>query len=167
MGAKLYNVDPNYLRYLNKTDHRIPVKYNNRPVVVLTVKINDYIYAVPLTSQTTEERKAKGKKKRKNSITTYVRDSKGKEIANLLHNNMFPVLASCLYEKKLDPKTDSYEIMEQRILRRNMDSINRKSLNVYSKKYDCSHPEHDFINRISCDFKELEKACDRWALRTR
>ena len=162
MGVKLYYVDSKYLRYLNKIDHRIPVKYNNRPVVVLTVKINNYIYAVPLTSQTTKERKAAGKKKIKNSITTFIRDSKGVEIANLLHNDMFPVLAACLIEMKLDPKINSYEIMEQRYLRRNMESINRKSLNVYHKKYDHSHPEHNFIDRISCDFKALEKACDAW-----
>ena len=76
---------------------------------------------------------------------------------------MFPVLATCLIEMKLDPKINSYEIMEQRYLRRNIESINRKSLNVYHKKYDRSHPEHSFIDHISCDFKALEKACDVWA----
>lgn len=53
----LYKIDPDYLKYLHSIDSRISVKYNNRPFVGIVTMINGISYVLPLTSQTTEERK--------------------------------------------------------------------------------------------------------------
>ncbi|MEY8308387.1 type III toxin-antitoxin system ToxN/AbiQ family toxin [Erysipelotrichaceae bacterium 51-3] len=87
----LYKVDADYLKYLHKFDYRISVKYNNRPFVGIITMVNGIEYVLPLTSQTTEERKREGGNKRSPVITTFIKDSSNKEIANILHNNMFPV----------------------------------------------------------------------------
>lgn len=85
----LCEIEKNYMDYMHKADWRVSVKYK-RKFVGLAVRINQRIYVIPLTSQTTKERTARGKKKRSSSITTFIKIG-GEEIANLLHNNMFPV----------------------------------------------------------------------------
>ena len=76
---------------MQSLDNRNSVKYNNRPFVGVVTIIDGLNYVLPLTSQTTKERKLEGKKKRSPILTTFVKNSKGEEIANILHNNMFPV----------------------------------------------------------------------------
>ena len=56
-------VDSAYLSYLHGFDSRVSLK-KDRPYVGLAVRINDKVYVIPLTSQTTQERKKKGLKKR-------------------------------------------------------------------------------------------------------
>ena len=67
-SPKIVMVDSAYLSYLHGFDSRVSLK-KDRPYVGLAVRINDKVYVIPLTSQTTQERKKKGLKKR-NSLTT-------------------------------------------------------------------------------------------------
>lgn len=53
----LYYVDKMYLKFLHKEDHRVSVKFNNRPFAGIVTTIGEKMYMIPLTSQTTEERK--------------------------------------------------------------------------------------------------------------
>ena len=53
----LYYVDKEYLKYLHKEDYRVSVKFNNRPFAGIVTSVGDKKYMIPLTSQTTEERK--------------------------------------------------------------------------------------------------------------
>ena len=53
----LYYVDREYLKYLHKEDYRVSVKFNNRPFAGIVTLVGDRKYIIPLTSQTTEERK--------------------------------------------------------------------------------------------------------------
>lgn len=150
-------VDRDYLKYVHKIDNRISVKYNNRPFVGLTILINSFHYVVPLTSQTTEERMKNGKKKRSRLITTFVKD-KDMEIANLLHNNMFPAPEELCTPLVIDMETDTYEAMEQRYIRKHIDEINQKSLNVYNERYNKRSRNWSFLNKSCCDYKLLEQA---------
>ncbi len=83
----LYYVDKEYLKQLHKEDYRVSVKFNNRPFAGVVTAIGTQKYVIPLTSQTTEERKKVGKKKRSTIVTTFVTETSGEEIANLLYNN--------------------------------------------------------------------------------
>ena len=85
----LCEIERNYMKYMHEADWRVSVKYK-RKFVGLAVRINGRIYVVPLTSQTT----------RSAAITTFIK-IKGEEIANLLHNNMFPVPKNQLKKSKL------------------------------------------------------------------
>ena len=66
----LCEIQRDYIKYMHDMDWRVSVKYNNRKFVGLAVRINGRMYVVPLTSQTTKERVARGKKKRSAAITT-------------------------------------------------------------------------------------------------
>ena len=74
----LYYVDKEYLKYLHKKDYRVSVKFNNRPFVGIVTLMGDKKYMIPLTSQTTEERRKEGKNKRSALITSFVTETSGK-----------------------------------------------------------------------------------------
>ena len=158
----LYCVDKEYLKYLHKEDFRVSVKFNNRPFAGIVTSVGDKKYMIPLTSQTTEERKKEGKKKRSALITTFVTETSGKEIANLLYNNMIPVEEDNITALDINPETDTYESNEIRYLRKNWENIEKKAANVYNQRYDTKSPNFAFLKRTCCDFKKLEIALDRY-----
>jgi len=151
----LIKIDADYLKYMHKIDYRISVKYNNRPFVGVITMVNGITYVLPLTSQTTFERSINGKKKRAASITTFVRDSSGKEIANILHNNMFPVMPGVYSRVIIDPELDTYESNEVRFIRKNASRIEEKAKRVYAKRLE---GKDAFLHRVCCDFKKLENS---------
>lgn len=55
----------------------------------------------------------------------------GEEIANLLHNNMFPVPKDQIKKIQIDPLVDTYLANEERQIRKNWMEINTKSIAVY------------------------------------
>ena len=61
-SPKIVMVDKTYLSYLYGFDRRVSLK-KDRPYVGLSVRINEKFFVIPLTSQTTQERKKKGLKK--------------------------------------------------------------------------------------------------------
>lgn len=69
-SPKIVIVEKTYLSYLHKFDNRVSLK-NDRPYVGLSVQINNKIFVIPLTSQTTQERKKKGLKKTKLSYNNF------------------------------------------------------------------------------------------------
>lgn len=148
----LYKVDPDYLEYLHRIDYKVSIK-NGRPYVGIITMINDIPYLLPLTSQTTQKRLEKGKKKRAATITTFVRDTTGEEIADILHNNMIPVLEGTYTLLDIDPSEDTYESNEIRFIRKHQDSIIVKAQNVYNKRIKNSD---SFLRLVCCDFELLE-----------
>lgn len=150
----LYKIDPQYLKFLHKIDWRISVKYNNRPFVGIITMLNGTKYVLPLTSQTTAERKMRGKNKRSANLTTFVKDSSDVEIANILHNNMFPVTDDVCTLLNIDPEKDTYESNEIRFIRKNKDSIISKAQRVYR---DRTTKSNAFMDKECCDFRKLEE----------
>lgn len=157
----LCEIQRDYIKYMHDKDWRVSVKYNNRKFVGLAVRINGRMYVVPLTSQTTQERVARGKKKRSATITTFIKVG-GEEIANLLHNNMFPVPDDQIKKIEIDPEVDTYLANEQRQIRKNWVEINTKSVTVYCERYNTKSRNYHFLERTCCDFKKLEVECDKW-----
>ncbi len=155
MKLQLYKVSPDYLRYLHTQDYRVSVKFNNRPFVGVLTMINDIYYVLPLTSQTTEERKRQGKKKRAAAITTFVKNSAKTEIANILHNNMIPVTPDELQLLDIDAQSDTYEANEIRYIRKHTNEIIEKARQVYQKRLS---NYNEFYVKTCCDFEKLEKA---------
>ena len=154
MKLELFKVDPAYLRFLHKIDSRVSVKFNNRPFVGVLTMINGMKYVLPLTSQTTEERKKRGKKRRKSVLTTFIKQSDGLEIANILHNNMIPVIDEVIEPISIDAKVDSYLANEIRFIRKNSEGIIEKASNVYNRRVS---KYNDFYMIACCDFEQLER----------
>ncbi len=152
-NLNLYKIEPAYLKYMHRLDYRVSVKYNNRPFVGIITMVNGIRYVLPLTSQTTQERKQNGKKKRAAIITTFVKDSKGVEIANILHNNMFPVKEGTYKALEIDALKDTYESNEIRYIRKNKEKIIAKAKKVYENRVNQSN---SFLIKTCCDFEKLE-----------
>jgi len=152
-------VDANYLKYLHKVDYRVSVKYNNRPYVGVILMINGIEYVIPLTSQTTAEREKEGKKKRASVITTFIRDTSGNEIADLLHNNMIPVKVGLYSSMEIDSQKDTYEANEIRYIRKHKDQIIHKAQKVHD---DRILKHNAFLYKTCCDFVKLEEACTNY-----
>lgn len=151
---QLYKIDPGYLKFLHNIDRRISVKYNNRPFVGIITMVGNIPYVLPLTSQTTQERKKEGKKKRSSMITTFVKDSSDVEIANILHNNMFPVQEGLYTPLQIDPTINTYESNEIRYIRKHKDEIINKAIKVYTNR---TTKDNEFLRKTCCDFKKLEE----------
>ena len=158
----LYYINKDYLKYMHTVDYRVSVKFNNRPFVGIITTIGAQKYVIPLTSQTTEERKKEGKKKRSANITTFVTESSGVEIANILYNNMIPVFDDVITPANIDATVDTYESNEIRFIRKTWDSIQEKALKVYNTRYDTQSHNYGFFVKTCCDFKNLETACKEY-----
>ena len=156
----IVKVDSEYLFYLHSYDNRVSLK-KGRPYVGLAVLINNKMYVIPLTSQTTAERRKKGLKKRNPLTTTFITMS-GEEISNLLHNNMIPVPENLTEKIIIDPLKDTYLMNEYRYIRKHWLEITQKSLSIYIERYDKNSGNYDFFNSICCDFKVLEEKYDDW-----
>ncbi|MBR2208266.1 MAG: type III toxin-antitoxin system ToxN/AbiQ family toxin [Synergistaceae bacterium] len=154
----LYKVDPDYLKFLHKIDGRVSVKFNNRPFIGLITIIGNITYILPLTSQTTEKRKELGKGKRSARITTFIRDSAEIEIADILYNNMIPVLSANCEKLDIDPEKDTYESNEIRFIRKHRQEIINKAKKVHDSRIN--QCDDEFLLKFCCDFSLLE---DRYA----
>ncbi|MBE5940324.1 MAG: type III toxin-antitoxin system ToxN/AbiQ family toxin [Lachnospiraceae bacterium] len=152
---QLFKIDADYIKYLHKIDYRVSVKYNNRPFVGIITMINDINYVLPLTSQTTQERKKEGKNKRSSIITTFIRDTNGTEIANILYNNMFPVKEGVYVPLNINAEINTYESNEIRYIRKNSENIVNKARKVYENR---TTKYNAFLHKSCCDFKKLEKS---------
>ena len=161
----LYYVDKEYLKYLHKEDYRVSVKFNNRPFVGIVTLVEDKKYIIPLTSQTTEERKKEGKNKRSALITSFITETSGKEISNLLYNNMIPVNEHIITALEIKAEKDTYESNEIRYLRKNWKTIVNKAANVYNQRYDTESKNYFFLKKTCCDFKKLEVALDSYRIK--
>ncbi|MBO4509146.1 MAG: type III toxin-antitoxin system ToxN/AbiQ family toxin [Spirochaetaceae bacterium] len=159
-SPKIVIVDSKYLAYLYRFDSRVSLK-KDRPYVGLAVRINAKLYVIPLTSQTTEERKKKGLKKRNSLTTTFIKAS-GIEISDLLHNNMIPVPKKLARRIEIDPAKDTYLMNEYRYIRKHWVDITNKSLMIYLDRYNEKSRNNKFLQKICCDFKVLEEKCDAW-----
>ena len=150
----LCEVDAKYLKFLHSVDNRVSVKFNNRPYVGVITIINNINYVIPLTSQTTQKREEEGRSKRSARITTFVRDSSGQEIANILHNNMIPVMEKNYKLINIDATSNTYEANEVRFIRKNKERIIAKAIKVHNDRI----LKHDaFLKKTCCDFEKLEQ----------
>lgn len=156
----MVQIDANYLAYLHTVESKVSLK-KDRLFVGLAVCINGKMFVIPLTSQTTQERKKKGLNKRNSLTTTFIKAS-NVEISNLLHNNMLPVPENLATKITIDPMKDTYLMNEYRYIRKHWVEINNKSIMIYLQRYDQKSRNHKFLQSICCDFRLLEEKCDEW-----
>lgn len=156
----LVQIDAAYLAYLHSFEPKVSLK-KDRPFVGLAVRINGKLFVIPLTSQTTQERKKKGLKKRNSLTTTFIKAS-GIEISDLLHNNMIPVPEKLVTKIIIDPIKDTYLMNEYRFIRKHWVEINSKSMMIYIERNNAEARNYEFLKSICCDFKMLELKCDEW-----
>ena len=92
-------------------------------------------------------------------------ETSGKEISNLLYNNMIPVNEQIITALEIDSETDTYESNEIRYLRKNWETIKKKAEKIFNQRYDIESHNFNFLKKTCCDFKKLEKALDQFEIR--
>ena len=145
----VYEVDGKFRRYLEKYDNKVSQK-DNRKFYGIIIKKDKYEYCIPFTSIV----------KRRNSKLTINIKNKDKTIAQLLLNNMIPVLEENI--KLVDIENEKYAdyIKSEIIYLNNKKVINEiisKVSNVFEVIYNKQNIDYDFFKSLRCNFSKLEK----------
>lgn len=150
----LYEVDLNYLRYLQRFDSKIPnissTSHDKLVCGVVLVK-NNYKYFVPLTSFKQQQR------------TNFVIMDGNNPIASLRFSFMFPILDGLYTIKSIRNETD---LKYRRLLNKELRYINlhkEKILSDADRVYDqVVNVKNNLYIRNCCDFLKLENAASNY-----
>ena len=153
---RIYKVDDKYIRYLNGKDNR--VQYNKdakRPYVGVVFTFAGYQYFVPMESPKPNHASIKPGK--------HIIKLDGGRYGLLGFNNMIPVHKDALVEYDIAAeKNIKYKILLQRQVtvcnRIKADILNHAQMTYF----DVVNEKNKFLMGISCDFKNLEQACNRY-----
>lgn len=155
-NLKLYRIEEQYINYLKSRDNRVQKNKNQkRPYVGVLLIVGSYKYFVPMESP----------KPNHNNIKPGIhimRLDNGK-LGLLGFNNMIPVPDSALISFDInDEKDEKYA----ELLRRQITHINNRKADVFNRAsktyYKSTKGNNDFLTNICCNFKKLEKACDKY-----
>ena len=176
----LYNVDVDYLRYLNSIEPEVQFSndkdYEQKPFLGIMILIDNYSYFIPLTSGKRKHAKWKNvgpahylvyeqvekSELRRNDVFKSISDTEALKIfAALDIKKMIPVKAG-LYSRidfsSLDDRkyADLLE-KEYRFCQKIQDSVLVKAKQIYAEQ-----KQSGVIHPIYCDFAKLESACDTY-----
>lgn len=146
---KFYDIDENYVKYLQKIDKQVPnicYETNNKFVCGIVLKVNDINYYAPISHMTTKQQ-------------TNMQIFDGKvPIATIRFSFMIPAYDEVLMQKKfaeiakVNSKYADLLGAEYRYCVSHEKEINEKALAVY--KIGCN--KNHRLNYTCCDFKKLE-----------
>ena len=153
---KLYKVADKYIRYLNSIDNK--VQYNKsakRPYVGIVFSFGSFKYFVPMESPKPNHINIKSGK--------HILKLKNGEYGLLGFNNMIPVHKDALIQFDIN---DEKDYKYKRLLQHQVALCNRMKADILNHAqmtyFDVVNNKNKFLVGISCDFKELEKACKRY-----
>ena len=153
---KFYDVDVNYAQYLQGFDARIPnITYatHNKCVCGIVLKIGNYEYFAPISSNTTKQQ-----------TNMIIRDESGNALSSIKFCFMFPAPSNLISVKdfKAIRQVDSEyaDLLEKELefCKNNETAIRDKALKVYAIGCDQNHVLHSYC----CDFLLLETKMDEW-----
>lgn len=155
-NLRLYRIDDKYIRYLKGSDSRVQNNKNKRrPYVGVVLIVSNYRYFVPMESP----------KPNHNNIKTGKHIMKLDEgrLGLLGFNNMIPVHDSALISFDIDQEEDK---QYAELLKRQISYINRRKVDILDKAsktyFAATRGNNEFLSKVCCDFKKLERACNRY-----
>ena len=153
---RIYRVEDKYIRFLKGADPRVQDNKNRRrPYVGVVLLVGAYRYFVPLESPKPNHAKIKNGK--------HIMRLAGGKLGLLGFNNMIPIHESALISFDIDAEQDR---QYAELLRRQITIINRSKADIVnhasSTYYDVVNHKNKFLERISCDFRKLERACSHY-----
>ena len=150
---KIYKVTDHYIRFLHSRDSR--VQYNKdakRPYVGIVFRFGGIQYFVPMESPKPNHAKIKSGK--------HILKLENGKYGLLGFNNMIPVHKDALINFDIASEEDA---KYRNLLRHQAEICNRKKADIldHAQKtyFDVVNKENKFLERISCDFRTLERAC--------
>lgn len=157
-SLRIYRVKDKYIRFLHSRDERVQWnKGARRPYVGVVLYVGSYRYFVPMESPKPNHAKIKPGR--------HLMKLDNGRLGLLGFNNMIPVREDALIKVDIDAEPDP---KYAELLRRQATFINRNKAAVLdhaSKTYyavTARNKTNDFLLRICCDFKKLERACDQY-----
>ena len=150
---RLYRVSDGYIRYLNSRDNRVQYNKNaRRPYVGVVFNFGSFKYFVPMESPKPNHVNIKSGK--------HILKLKNGEYGLLGFNNMIPVHKDALIEFDINAeKDDKYK----KLLQRQIAVCNRMKADILNHAqmtdFDVVNNKNKFLVGISCNFRDLEKAC--------
>ncbi len=153
---RIYRIEDKYVRFLKSRDNRVQDnKGRRRPYVGIVLYIGEFRYFVPMESP-------KPNHVNIHSGRHILKLDNGK-LGLLGFNNMLPVPESALITFDFNNEPDK---QYAELLRRQAVYINRNKADVLSHAsqtyFAAVKKNNDFLNRICCDFKKLERACSQY-----
>lgn len=156
-NLKIYRVEDKYIHFLQSVDSRVQNnKSRRRPYVGIVLTVSSYNYFVPMESP---------KPNHKNlNPAVYIMPIAGGQYGILGFNNMIPVAKAALIEFDIDNEPDK---QYANLLRRQAAFINRNKADVFSRAAKTyfratTKTVDNFFRKVCCDFRKLERACDRY-----
>lgn len=176
----LYNIDTEYLRYLNQLDSEVQFSedkdYEQKPFLGIIVVIDTYSYFIPLTSGKPKHAKWKNVGPAHYLIYEQVRKTelRKKEIYKSISDTDALKIYAALDLKKMIPvRNDLYSRIdfaalndekyadllekEYRFCQKIQDGILSKVRQIYSEQKSAGK-----VYPMYCNFDKLEKACDTY-----
>lgn len=155
-SLRIYRIDDKYIRFLKSRDYRVQSNKNKRrPYVGVVLFVGSYQYFVPMESPKPNHATMKA--------GSHILKIDQGQYGLLGFNNMIPVHQSALIAFDIDNEPDP---KYAELLRRQASWINRNKSQVmehasrtYFKRVN---QKNDFYDKICCDFKKLEKACNQY-----
>lgn len=153
---KLYRISDKYIRYLKARDTRVQDnKGRRRPYVGVVLLVGSYRYFVPMESPKPNHANLKP--------GHHLMFLDGGKYGLLGFNNMIPVHDDAIIDFDIDAEPDE---QYKELLRRQVSYINRNKADVLNHAsrtyYGVTVKKNAFLLKICCDFKKLERACDKY-----
>ena len=152
-ALRIYKVKDDYIRYLHSRDNK--VQYNKtakRPYVGIVFAFGGYKYFVPMESPKPNHVNIKPAK--------HIIKLKNGEYGILGFNNMIPIHKDALIEYDIDGEPDE---KYKRLLQRQIAFCNKIKADILNHAqmtyFAVVAKQNKFYVEVSCNFKELEKAC--------
>ena len=155
-SLRIYRIDDRYIRFLRTRDPKVQHnKGNRRPYVGVVLHVGGFKYFVPMESPKPNHANIKPGK--------HIMKLDDGRLGLLGFNNMVPVHKDALIPFDIDGESDAGY---RELLRRQAYVCNRKKADIFDHAsrtyYDVVNGKNKFLIRVSCDFKELEKACKEY-----
>lgn len=155
-ALRIYRISEKYISFLHGCDRR--VQYNKgerRPYVGIVLTVSEFRYFVPLESPKPNHAGMK------NGV--HIMKLDGGALGLLGFNNMLPVCPEALIPLDIDSEQDG---KYAELLRRQASWINRRKADVLDHAARTYRAQvsgtNQFLCRICCDFKKLERASRRY-----
>lgn len=152
----LCRISDKYIRYLHSRDYRVPFnKFQRRPYVGVVLLVGGFQYFVPLESPKPNHKNIRPGK--------HIMKLDDGRLGLLGFNNMIPVHESAIIQFDISSEQDA---KYRNLLLKQIDRCNRNKADILSHAsrtyYDVVNSKSDFLVKISCNFKLLEKACQSY-----
>ena len=155
-NLRLYRIEDKYINFLKSRDRKVQHNKNKRrPYVGVVLHIGGFRYFVPMESPKPNHANIKPGK--------HILKLDNGNLGLLGFNNMVPVPDSALIQFDINAETDENY---RNLLARQVRVCNKSKADVYDRAsrtyYDVVNKKNEFLMRISCNFRNLERACKEY-----